>query len=117
MTLFIIVLSARFLDRRPLRDYGYAFTRRWFGRLGLGFFLGLAWNSLPRFVDWAAGGAHLVDASHVGDQAHAVGAPFAFALLPGIVSVLLTGFWEETIFRAHPMKNMAEGTTVSGKGQ
>lgn len=37
-----VVLIARFIDRRPWRDYGFHFNVAWWRDLGFGVFLGLA---------------------------------------------------------------------------
>ena len=99
---------ARYLDRRPLTDYGLAVSRSWLFDLAAGFGAVLvgfgAWYGLGSWLGWAA-----VEASMT--------AP-ATSLVPGLVAVLaaiLLNVWvQETVFFGVTLTNAAEGLASRG---
>ncbi len=96
-----VALAARFLDRRPLRDYGFHFSRAWWADLTFGLGLGVALMTGIFAVEWAAGWIRPrltpLTPSLVGD----VGIQ--------IVLFLAVGLGEELLMRGYVLRNLAEG--------
>lgn len=99
----IAVLAARYLDRRPVRDLGFAEPRFWvadltFG-LGLGLLLPIGMLGLGRalgFYDVAAG-------PMIG------GSGAARAITGAALGFVAVGFYEEILVRGYLLRNVAEG--------
>ena len=103
-TLITLGLAARFLDRRPLADYGFHLGRRWW----LDFTFGLALGALLMLgiflVEWGLGWLEVVAFRPAREGARAL-----TALFPPLVLFLGVGFYEEAITRGYLLHNLAEG--------
>lgn len=107
VTVLTLVVWARYVDRRPLAEYGFRFDRRWLGELTLGIGVGVVcWGgALVTNVafDWAQIDGYL-----------AAGPTFPFVVGFGVYALqfALVAFWEETVFRGLLMRNAIEGFRV-----
>lgn len=105
VALAVLAVWARYVDRRPVRAYGFSFTDRWWRMLGLGVAVGL--------LGW--GGALATDVALDWASVAAVLSPGTSDLgfLPSYVLFVLAwacvGFWEEVIFRGIVLRNAIEG--------
>lgn len=103
MVLVINALS-RWIDRRPISDFGLHFDRVWWQDLGAGFCIGAftltAIAVIEIFLNW-------VEFSTVPHN------PFGAAVIPAGLLALLNltaiAFGEEITFRGYQVKNLAEG--------
>ena len=98
-------LAARFLDRRPLRDFGLRPDRGWW----LDFFFGLVLGTL--LITGVFGAELALGWVSVAGSFETVGtgAPFALALLFPVATFLCVGFYEELVSRGYQIRNAAEG--------
>jgi membrane protease YdiL (CAAX protease family) len=102
--LALACLLARFIDHRPLADYGFHVTCRWWLDFGFGLFLGAALMTgiflAERFAGWVRVQAPAVTTSGL--------APVK-ALLLSIFFYVVVAFNEEFAFRGFQFRNLAEG--------
>jgi hypothetical protein len=97
-------LVARFIDRRPIADYGFHITSGWWKDLGFGFFLGAALMTgiflTERLAGWIT-----VTAQAVTESGLAPGP----AVLLSLVFYLTVAAVEEFTFRGYQLRNLSEG--------
>jgi membrane protease YdiL (CAAX protease family) len=99
------LLVARWIDRRPWRDYGFHFSTAWWRDLVFGLLLGalliavvfgvealLGWESIRGVIE--------------NDRPDF---PFWQLLMNSLIAYLLVGVQEELFFRGFAIKNLAEG--------
>ena len=98
-------LLARFVDRRPWRDYGFHFDAAWWRDLGFGVFLGLALMGAIFGVECLLGWASVVGLSENGQPK----LPFWQLLVDGLLFCVLVGVEEEWFARGYLIRNLAEG--------
>jgi len=108
VTVAVLALAARFLDRRPLAGYGLGFGREWWLDLGVGLALGAGLMTAVFLVGYALGwyrvaGVLVAD----GAVAPALGATLALFLSVGI--------YEELFARGYLLTNLAEGFGFLGE--
>src|SRR5215213_3977157 len=96
-------LAARWLDRRPIVDYGFHLSRTWWLDLGFGVALGVfllaGVYALALAVGWLKVTSTLVSPP---------GQPFVAAILADAVVIVGVAGWEEMVFRGYLVKNLAE---------
>lgn len=99
---------ARFVDRRPLADYGFSASASWWLDLVVGFVTVLvgfgAWLAIGTGMGWA----------EVGLAVSATPGAIAFGLGTLLVAVLLNAGVQETVFTGVVIKNGAEGLASRG---
>jgi uncharacterized protein len=106
-------MAARWLDRRPIIDYGFHLSRAWWLDLGFGLALGgflmAGVYALALAMGWVTVTGTLVSPP---------GQPFIAAILADAVVVVGIAAWEEIAFRGYLIKNLAEGlrSTIIGAG-
>lgn len=100
----VLYLSASYLDRRPLRDYGFHLSRRWFGELVVGTVVGGFLVASVFAVSHWFGWVSVVELWSSGDTTMFLAWILLFA-----VGWLAVGIWEETLFRGIFILNAAEG--------
>jgi membrane protease YdiL (CAAX protease family) len=104
-------LLARFLDRRPVADYGFHLTPGWWLDLGFGLVLGAALMTgvflSESLAGWVRVTAPAVTASGLGPVP---------ALLLSVFFYLAVAFNEEFTFRGYQLRNLAEGLAVRRLG-
>jgi membrane protease YdiL (CAAX protease family) len=108
VTVFVLVIWARYVDRRPLAEYGFALDRTWARGLALGALVGL--------VGW--GGALATDLAFGWARVEAVLSPGGGDVAPAVTFAAFTlqwgfvAFWEEAVFRGLVMRNAIEGLSL-----
>ncbi len=112
ITLVIVWLAGRFLDRRRFADFGFHFSRRWWLDLIFGLFLGAFLMACIFFSELAAGWIRVMDFTVTTDP----GMIFPLAILIPLVLFVCVGVSEELFFRGYQMKNLAEGMNSSRFG-
>ena len=100
ITLAVVGLATRFLDRRRLVDIGLHLDRRWWLDLGVGVVLGGLLMAGIFAVEWVAGWITVVEVAPSGALL------WALAALPITVMAAAS---EELLSRGYQMKNAAEG--------
>ncbi|WP_424001399.1 lysostaphin resistance A-like protein [Haloarcula salina] len=99
-----VFVSARLIDRRPVREYGLALDRRWWRSFAVGSAIATVVNAGALAVAVGAGWATVVGvAEGAGDL------PFLPAMAVVFTYVALASAWEEVVFRGAMLKNLAEG--------
>lgn len=101
----MLVGASRYLDRRPIRDYGFRFGPRWWRDVAGGIAIGVGMHAIITGLHVGLGWAHLSDTLSTG----AFDVPLLVAL--GIILLQFAGvaLWEETLFRGVFILNTTEG--------
>lgn len=104
----VLVGWARYLDRRPLADYGFSASGRWFLDFVVGFVAVLVgfgvWLGFGSLWGWA----------EIELTASAPSGAFAIGLLTLLIAVALNAGVQETVFTGLLIKNGAEGLAARG---
>ncbi len=111
-SLLVMVLGAWILgfalDRRPLREFGFHFSRSWWRDFGFGLFLGALLMSgifaVELWRGWVKVGATMVSFEP--------GMSFPAALGLYVVLYLAVGVYEELMSRGYLLRNLAEGLVL-----
>lgn len=90
-----VVLAARWIDKRPLADYGIRIDRAWWSSLGAGLALGAVLMTIIFAAEWAVGWVV------VGG-----GSAAALAMSFTVVKVLCVGIYEEVVARGYLLRNI-----------
>jgi membrane protease YdiL (CAAX protease family) len=102
------LVVARYIDRRPVADYGFRERKEWGRDLVVGAGLALVAQTVAVGVALSAGWAVVVDTIVAGPE----------EFVPGLVGALLlfavVGFYEELVARGVVLKNVAEGCASYG---
>lgn len=115
VALVVVVVWARYVDRRAVRDYGFRLDRKWWFMLALG--------ALVALLGW--GGALATDIAFGWASIAAVLSPgageitFWLSFVAFALAWVFVGVWEEVIFRGIVMRNAIEGlngTWISYRG-
>jgi uncharacterized protein len=96
-----IAIAARWLDKRPLRDFGLVVDRAWWTSLALGFAIGALVMTLVFAVEYAAGWVEIRGTSL---------APLALAY--SVVKALCVGTYEELLSRGYQLRNLIDASNV-----
>ena len=104
----LLWLAARWLDHRPIGDYGFHLSRAWWVDLGFGLALGAALLAGVYALALAIGWQTVTDT-----LVRPPGQPFVAAILADVVLVVGIACWEQTVFRGFLIKNVTEGLTGS----
>jgi membrane protease YdiL (CAAX protease family) len=105
--LLISVGFAKYVDRRPLTDYGLAFGLSWLKDFGAGSVIALAGMAAALPVSLLAGWATVSEVFSGGAGANVL--PFAAAFGVYTVQWASTAFWEELVFRGLILTSAVEG--------
>jgi membrane protease YdiL (CAAX protease family) len=99
-----VLVATKLLDRRPVVDYGLSLDREWWNAVVVGGVTGLAVNAGALVVSLLAGWVSVTG------FAEAPGVlPFVPAVIVTFAYIAVAAIWEEFIFRATMLKNLAEG--------
>jgi len=98
---------AKYVDRRPLTDYGLAFGPSWLTDFGAGIIIALAGMAVALPVSLIAGWATVSELFSGGAGANAL--PFAVAFGVYAIQFMLVAFWEELINRGLILTSTVEG--------
>jgi hypothetical protein len=99
-----LLVTARFVDRRPADDYGLSLDRDWCEAAAVGSVVGVSVNAGALFVSLSAGWASVTGFTETPGVL-----PFVPAVLLTFALIAVAAMWEEFIFRATMLKNLAEG--------
>jgi uncharacterized protein len=97
-------MAARWLDRRPIVDYGFHLSGAWWLDLGFGLVLGVFLMAGVYALALAIGWVKVT-----GTLLSPPGQPFIAAILADVILVVGIACWEEIVFRGYVIKNLAEG--------
>lgn len=103
-------VAARFLDKRPFRDFGFHFSRTWWRDFGFGLALGGVLMGLIFVVELSAGWITIE-----GFFRHDT-VSFGFAMFQSALMFIAVGFYEEMFSRGYQLRNLAEGLNWKGIG-
>jgi uncharacterized protein len=99
------LIAARWLDHRPMRDFGFRFSPVWWRDLIFGLTLGAVLMALVFIVELSAGWITITGYT----QGGAAGFPFTIGILTALIFFLSVGIYEEMLFRGYHLRNLAEG--------
>jgi membrane protease YdiL (CAAX protease family) len=100
-----LFLAARFLDKRPIRDYGLAFNRTWWIDFASGAVMGILFHAGVTAAHYGLGWAEVTEVASTG----AFEVPLAAALALVFLQFAAIGTWEEVLFRGVFILNTTEG--------
>jgi len=109
-SLFVVLLmailgSAKLLDRRPVDEYGFSFDRGWARSFAVGGVIATVANAGTFLVavgtGWATVSGFLEGSGPL---------PFMLAMAAAFFFTAVAAAWEEFVFRATMLKNLAEGS-------
>lgn len=112
VTLAVLVGAARYLDRRPVADYGFRPSRSWAADFGAGAVLGVVLVAVAFASSYLLGWVTVVEVVSTGDAGS-----FAVGFLLLGVGYLCVAFWEESLFRGLFITNCAEGLAARGRSR
>lgn len=98
-------VAARWLDRRPFRDFGFHLTRRWWADFGFGLLLGAVLMAIIFAVELATGWITITGFWHSFRE----DASFLASILAYVVVYFCVGIYEEMFSRGYQLRNLAEG--------
>jgi membrane protease YdiL (CAAX protease family) len=100
-----VILAARWLDHRPLRDFGVTIDRKWWMTLGLGFAVGAGLTAFVFGLEYGMGWVRVTGTwrRNVADVS------LSLALSFSLVKVLCVGVYEEFVSRGYWLRNISEG--------
>jgi uncharacterized protein len=99
------LIAARWLDRRPMRDFGFHFSPRWWRDLGFGLFLGALLMAMIFTFELGVGWIEVTGYTQPGTE----GQPFWIGILVMLALFISVGIYEEMLFRGYHLRNLAEG--------
>ncbi|MEZ3163059.1 type II CAAX endopeptidase family protein [Halorubrum sp. RMP-47] len=105
--LLVAVGVAKYVDRRPLTDYGLAFGRSWLKDFGAGSVIALAGMGVALPVSLLAGWATISELFSGGTGANVL--PFTIAFGVYTINWVFVAFWEELVFRGLILTSAVEG--------
>lgn len=112
LILLLYALIARFLDRRPLKEYGLRLNPVWWRDLGFGLVLGAVLMSLLFGFERLMGWVQVTGRFYTSNS----GAVFESMLLFSLVHYIWIGVSEELFSRGYQMRNIAEGLNLPAVG-
>jgi membrane protease YdiL (CAAX protease family) len=96
-------VAGRFFDKRPFKQFGFAFSRRWWLDFAFGLLLGALLMAGIFAVERALGWAKVTGAYQTTSSS------FTFGILLYIALFIAVGIEEESLTRGYWLKNLAEG--------
>ena len=99
------LVAARWLDRRPLRDFGFHFNKNWWLDFGFGLFLGAILMVFIFVVELAAGWVTITGTM----TSLRPGVDFWSGIIAWVFVFLFVGIYEEMLSRGYQLRNLAEG--------
>jgi len=99
-----LLVAARLIDRRPVVDYGLSLDRDWWTAVAVGSVIGISVNAGELLVSIYAGWAFVTGFTETSGVL-----PFVPAVVVTFALIAVAAIWEEFIFRATMLKNLAEG--------
>lgn len=105
-------LAGRFLDRRPIRDFGLRLSGGWLMDLLFGMLLGALLMTGIFLIQRSAGWISVTGVFETVEP----GVPFALAMLLPVGVFLCVGIYEELLSRGYQIRNVAEGLNYPAVG-
>ncbi|ELZ43691.1 hypothetical protein C464_16107 [Halorubrum coriense DSM 10284] len=105
--LLVVVGVAKYVDRRPLTDYGLAFAPSWLKDFGAGSVISLAGMAVALPVSLFAGWVTISELFSGGAGANVL--PLAVAFGVFTINWAFVAFWEELVFRGVILTSAVEG--------
>lgn len=100
-----LFLASRFLDKRPIRDYGLSFNRNWWFDFAGGAVIGVLLHAGVNAAHYGLGWAEVTEVASTGSFE----VPLAAALALVLLQFAAIGTWEEVLFRGVFILNTTEG--------
>lgn len=100
-----LLVNARYIDRRPLRDFGLGASAAWWRDLGVGFAVGAAMMCALFLAAWLGGWVEVRGVLHT----EVAAVPFAVAFLGQLARYAAGSFFEELMSRSYLLRVIAEG--------
>ena len=105
-----VYLAGRWFDRRRFSSFGFHFSRQWWLDLVFGFGLAGVLMGLVFAVEAAFGWVEVTGTWQ------SSGSPFWQEIGLALLAFICVGFYEEMLFRAYHLRNLAEGLNISWIG-
>lgn len=105
-------LSARYLDRRPFRDFGFHLDAGWWLDLAFGVFLGALLMTGIFLLELSLGWVSITGTLETVEP----GGAFLPSILVPLLAFLCVGVYEESLSRGYQLRNLAEGLNSPGLG-
>jgi membrane protease YdiL (CAAX protease family) len=99
------LIAKKWLDKRPLRDFGFRFKRAWWRDFGVGLLIGAISIGLIFAFSLASGWVKITGTF----QPTSYGSSLWVGLLAYGVVFIFVGIYEEMLFRGYILRNLAEG--------
>lgn len=103
--LFIIWISAKYIDKRPFSDLGVTLNKRWWTDLFFGLGLGFIAMSSIFIIQLSLGWISIKEMYHVFDADNS----FLISLITYFIFLLVASTVEELFYRGYILQNIAEG--------
>lgn len=97
------------VDRRPVAEYGFRRSRRWWTDLGAGLVVGVVVAAVSTLVGLLLGYGEVVETLSGGESG-----PFVLLVLLTLIGMTGIVVFEETLFRGVLITNVAEGFSARG---
>lgn len=104
-----LFILARYIDHRPIPDYGFALSSEWIVDVLVGTLTGIVLVGLAFIGSYEQGAVTVVEIFSAG-----AAASFAVGLSILVIGWVCVAFWEETLFRSLFFKNATEGLAARG---
>jgi len=98
------IVASRWFDKRPWREYGFHFNRKWWGDLVFGLLLGAVLMALVFGAELAAGWITITET-----LSSAPNISFWAGIAAWLVVFVCVGIYEEMLSRGYQVRNLAEG--------
>jgi membrane protease YdiL (CAAX protease family) len=104
-TLLSMFLAARYLDRRPFRDFGFHREQGWWRDFFIGLGIGSLLMVLIFLVEMSLGWLRIT-----GFFTARGGNPFWLGIVVDMITFISVGIYEEMLMRGYILRNLAEGS-------
>lgn len=98
------LIASRFLDRRPIADFGFHLSKKWWKHFGFGLLLGAFLMGFIFLLELAAGWLTVS-----GFMTSATAGSFLGNILLALTLFIFVGIYEEMLTRGYQLRNLAEG--------
>ncbi len=97
--------ASRFVDKRPMSEFGFHFSGNWWMDLGVGLFIGVFLLAVTFGVELAFGWVNILKVGY----SSLPFVPFWLGLGMYFIFYVAVGFFEESLIRGYLLRNTAEG--------
>lgn len=105
-------IAARWIDRRPFKDFGFHLNAKWWLDFGFGLFLGAFLMVLIFLVELSAGWITITGTL----QSARADTSFWTGIASYVILFFCVGIYEEMLSRGYQLRNLAEGLNFKGIG-